>query len=53
MDVEVVPATLSLKFLEDKSDGDVATVLVCVQQPTAHAVLGVEWTTPLINYTLL
>ena len=53
MDVEVVPAALCLKLVEDESDGDVATVPVGVQDPAAHAVLGVERATALVNDTFL
>lgn len=53
MDVEVVPAALCLKLVEDESDGDVATVPVGVQDPAAHAVLGVERAAAIVNDTFL
>lgn len=52
MDVEVVPAALCLKLVEDESDR-FATVPVGVQDPAAHAVLGVEWAAALVNDTFL
>ena len=53
MDVEVVPATLRLKLIEDQPEGHIAAVHPCVQDPAAHAILGVQGTTALVNDSLL